>query len=86
MSDFHNYVASDLQVSLDRMREERDNAVAEHAKAELGRQYMIAKCADTEDELERYKNMCDRLAAIVYAAGCYTYPTYLDYKKLTKKD
>lgn len=75
MSDFHNYVASDLQTSLEHMTDERD-------KAERGRQYMIAKCADLENELEQYKAIAERLAKVVYAAGCYTYPTYTDYQKL----
>lgn len=35
-------------------------------------------------QLQEYKNISKRLADIVYAAGCYTYPTYLDYKKLSE--
>ena len=58
MSDFHNYVAGDLQISLERMTEQRD----------------------------AWEAIAHRLADVVKAAGCYTYPTYLDYKKLACND
>lgn len=37
-------------------------------------------------ELQLYKDIAKRLADIVYAAGCYTYPTYLAYKELTNNE
>ena len=57
MSDFHNYVAGDLQSSLDRMTESK----------------------------EQWEAIAHRLAAIVYETGCYTYPTYYDYLKMSGK-
>lgn len=58
MSDYHNYVASDLQLSLERMTQQRDE----------------------------WQAIAHRLANIVKAAGCYTYPSYLDYKELAGND
>lgn len=37
-------------------------------------------------ELEAYKEISKRLADIVKAAGCYTYPTYIAYQELVKNE
>lgn len=65
MSDFHNPMMQDMQISIERITEDRHRLLM---------------------ELQLYKDISKRLADIVYAAGCYTYPTYLAYKELVSRE